>query len=185
MNDTYSEMTSGGGSIYRFGDIWPSLARDVFLAPGARVIGDVEIGERSSIWFNCVIRGDVNRIRIGSHSNIQDGSVVHVTRKKHGTFIGDHVLVGHMAIIHGCALEDGAFVGMGATVMDACVIEGGAMLAAGALLPPGKTVKSGQLWAGRPARYVRDLDEKELAFQKQASAHYAELAQGYLKDYSG
>lgn len=171
---------AGGGCIYDFDRKWPGLGAGVFLAPGARVIGDVEIGANSSIWFNCVIRGDVNRIRIGARTNIQDGSVVHVTTRKHETIIGSDVLIGHMALIHGCTLEDGAFIGMGAIVMDGCVVEGGGMVAAGALLTPGKAVKSGQLWAGRPARYVRDLTAEEIEHQTGAGRAYADLAARYL-----
>jgi carbonic anhydrase/acetyltransferase-like protein (isoleucine patch superfamily) len=178
------KKSAGGGSLYPFGGKWPLLGEGVFLAPGARVIGDVEIGAGSSIWFNCVVRGDVNAIRIGARSNIQDGSVVHVTTRTHQTHIGDDVLVGHMALIHGCTLEDGAFVGMGATVMDGCIVEGGGMVAAGALLTPGKIVKSGQLWAGRPARYVRDLTAGEIAHQDDGRRGYAKLAAEYLAAYS-
>lgn len=177
-------MTGGGGrsGVYPFAGKWPDLAPDVFIAPGARVIGDVAIGAGSSVWFNCVLRGDVNVIRIGRGTNIQDGSVVHVTRKTHGTFIGDDVLIGHMCLIHGCTLEDGAFIGMGAIVMDACVVGENAMLAAGSLLTPGKTMPPGQMWAGRPARYVRDLTAEELARHRAATAHYAELAGRYAAE---
>ena len=168
--------------VYAFGTLTPRLADDVFIAPGAQVIGDVEIGPGSSIWFNCVVRGDVNTIRIGARTNIQDGTIVHVSRKTHGTTIGNDVLVGHMAIIHGCELQDGSFVGLGATVMDGCVIEQDAMLAAGALLTPGKRIPSGQLWAGRPAKYVRDLTPEEIERHRQGAAHYADLAQTYRTD---
>lgn len=170
--------------VYPYKGVMPTLGRDVFIAPGARVIGDVVIGDQSSVWFNCVVRGDVNIIRIGARTNIQDGTTIHVTRKTHGTFIGDDVLIGHMALIHGCTLEKGAFVGMGAVVMDACVIEEGGMLAAGSLLTPGKRVGRGQMWAGRPARYVRDLTPEERDYQVKAVAHYAELAKSYLDEYA-
>lgn len=168
--------------LYPFQGIWPTLAPDVFVAPGARIVGDVEIGAESSVWFNCVVRGDVNIIRIGARANIQDGTVVHVTTKRHGTFIGDDVLIGHSCLIHGCTLEDGAFIGMGSVVMDACVVESGAMLAAGSLLPPGKRIPSGQMWGGRPARYVRDLTAEEREYNAAAGAHYARLAGKYLKE---
>ncbi len=169
---------------YPFRGTWPTLGDGVFIAPGARVIGDVTIGARSSVWFNCVVRGDVNVIRIGTGTNIQDGTVVHVTRKTHGTFIGDDVLIGHMCMIHGCTLENGAFVGMGATVMDACVVGENAMLAAGSLLTPGKHIPAGQMWAGRPARFVRELSAEELERHKAATHHYADLAQDYADEYS-
>jgi gamma-carbonic anhydrase len=168
--------------VYRLGTLVPVIAADVFIAPGARVIGDVTIGSGSSIWFNCVLRGDGNVIRIGERTNIQDGSVVHITRKTHGTHIGSDVLIGHMAIIHGCTLANHSFVGLGATVMDACVIETDAMLAAGALLTPGKCIPARQMWAGRPARYVRDLTEAEVARNRMGAAGYASLAQVFRKD---
>jgi carbonic anhydrase/acetyltransferase-like protein (isoleucine patch superfamily) len=158
---------------------------DAFVAPGARVIGDVEIGPDASIWYNCVLRGDVNRIRIGARTNVQDGTVIHVDSPKsgagggHPTLIGEDVLIGHMAMVHGCRLHDRAFVGLGAIVMDGCEIESGGMLAAGAMLTPGKRIPAGQLWAGRPARYVRDLGEAEFAAQAEGVAHYVALARAH------
>jgi carbonic anhydrase/acetyltransferase-like protein (isoleucine patch superfamily) len=143
------------------------------------VIGDVQVAANASIWFNCVVRGDVNIVRIGVRTNVQDGSVVHVTGGRFGTFIGDDVLIGHRCTIHGCRLENESFVGMGATVMDGCVIEPGAMLGAGSLLSPGKTIKSGQLWLGRPARYVRDLSPEEIEANRLSVAHYVRLADEY------
>lgn len=169
----------------------PRVDPAAFIAPGARLIGDVEIGAEASIWYNCVIRGDVNRIRIGARTNIQDGSVVHVDSPKpgreagHPTIIGDDVLIGHLAMVHGCVLHDRAFVGLGAIVMDGCEIEGGAMLAAGAMLTPGRHIPSGQLWAGRPAKYVRDLSEEELAGHRQGVAHYVALAKAHRQALKG
>jgi carbonic anhydrase/acetyltransferase-like protein (isoleucine patch superfamily) len=160
----------------------PRLDPSAFVAPGARLIGDIEIGAQSSIWYNCVLRGDVNRIRIGARTNVQDGSVIHVDSPREGhksghpTIIGDDVLIGHLAMVHGCLLHDRAFVGLGSIVMDGCVIESGAMLAAGALLAPGRRIPAGQLWAGRPAKYVRDLSEAELAGQRIGVDHYVDLA---------
>ncbi len=162
--------------VYALGSLVPSLAPDVFIAPGAQVIGDVVIGAGSSIWFNCVLRGDGNFIRIGERTNIQDGTIVHITRKTHGTTIGNDVLIGHQAIVHGCILEDHSFVGLGAIVMDGCVIEPDGMLAAGALLTPGKRLLRGQMWAGRPAKHVRDLTPEEIARNRAGCAGYADLA---------
>jgi carbonic anhydrase/acetyltransferase-like protein (isoleucine patch superfamily) len=164
----------------------PHIHPTAFVAPGAQLIGDVEIGAEASIWYNCVLRGDVNRIRIGPRSNIQDGSVIHVDSPKGGdeglpTIIGADVLVGHMAMVHGCILRDRAFVGLGAIVMDGCEIESDAMLAAGAMLTPGKRIPSGQLWAGRPARYVRELSPEELAAQRAGVAHYVELGRAHAE----
>ncbi len=142
------------GSLWPFQGIQPTVHDTAFIAPGTQVIGDVHIGAGASLWFNCVARGDVHVIRIGARTNIQDGSIVHVTGGRFGTFVGDDVLVGHQCVIHGCRIENESFIGMGSTVMDGCVVERGAMLGAGSLLAPGKVIKAGQLWLGRPARYV-------------------------------
>jgi len=161
----------------------PRIDPAAFVAPGARLIGDVELGPEASVWYNCVLRGDMNRIRIGARSNVQDGTVIHVDPHRPGgpdqgypALIGEEVLIGHMAMVHGCILHDRAFVGLGAIVMDGCTIESEAMLAAGAMLTPGKRIPSGQLWAGRPARYVRDLRAEDLAGMRLGVAHYVELA---------
>ncbi len=164
-------------SLYRFGDATPHIHPSAFIAPGARIIGDVSIGADSSIWYNCVLRGDVERISIGARSNVQDGSVVHVTRKRHGTEIGDDVLIGHMAMVHGCVIESHGFIGLGAIIMDACVVEEGGMLAAGAMLTPGKRIGRDELWAGRPARLLRMLTPEEIIRNRAGVASYVELAQ--------
>jgi gamma-carbonic anhydrase len=166
-------------SIHPFGSDLPQIADDVFIAPGAQIIGRVTIGAGSSIWFNCVLRGDVGAIHVGARSNIQDGSIVHVTGGRFDTHIGDDVLIGHGCIIHGCRIESGAFIGMGAIVLDGAVVEGGGMLAAGALLTPGKRVPAGELWAGRPAKYLRALSADEMAANRAGAAGYARLAQVY------
>ncbi len=160
----------------------PKIEGSAFIAENAVVIGNVEIGEQSSIWYGCVLRGDVHEIRIGKRSNIQDGSVIHVTEGRFGTYIGDDVLVGHNAVIHGCTLKDGAFVGMGAVVLDGAVVEGGAMVAAGALVAPGKVVKSGELWGGNPARKMRDLTAEQIAGLKGGTDHYVEVAGIYMDE---
>jgi carbonic anhydrase/acetyltransferase-like protein (isoleucine patch superfamily) len=172
-----------GARLIGFEGKAPILDPTAFAAPGAVLIGDVELGPEASVWYNCVLRGDGNRIRIGARSNLQDGSVVHVDPPGPGrpdagypTIIGEDVLIGHMAMVHGCVLHDRAFVGLGAIVMDGCEIESGGMLAAGALLPPGRRIPAGQLWAGRPAKFVRDLSEAELAGQQLGVAHYVALA---------
>ena len=169
----------------------PMVDPTAFVAPGARLIGDIAIGAEASIWYNCVLRGDVNAIRIGARSNIQDGSVIHVDSPQpgheagHPTIIGEEVLIGHLAMVHGCVLRDRAFVGLGAIVMDGCEIEGDAMLAAGAMLTPGKRIPTGQLWAGRPAKYVRDLSEADIAGMRAGVAHYIDLAKRHAAALSG
>ncbi len=165
-------------SLISFGGMTPRIDPTAFVAPGARLIGDVEIGAGASIWYNCVLRGDYNKIRVGARSNVQDGSVIHVDSPHPGreagfpTIIGEEVLIGHLAMVHGCILHDRAFVGLGSIVMDGCEIEGDAMLAAGAMLTPGKRIPTGQLWAGRPAKYVRDLSEADIRGMREGVAHY-------------
>ncbi len=143
------------------------------------MIGDVEIGPETNVWFGCVIRGDVCHIRIGARTNIQDGTVVHVTREKGPTIIGDNITIGHKALLHACTLEDDSFVGMGATVMDDAVVESGAMVAAAAVVTPKKRVPKGQLWAGSPAKHFRDLKEEELQYIDFSAGHYVKLGQQY------
>lgn len=168
------------GLILPYRGIRPKIADGVYVAPTATVIGDVEIGADSNIWFGCVLRGDVNIIRVGERTNIQDGTVVHVSRMKYGTFIGNDITIGHMALIHACTLEDGCFIGMHATVMDGCVVEAGAMVGAGAVVTPGKRVGAGQLWAGTPARHVRDLRPEDAGALAATAPHYVKLAHEYL-----
>lgn len=170
-----------GAQILPFGGMSPRIDDSAFVAPGAVVIGDVEIGPEASIWYGCVLRGDVAPIRVGARTNIQDGTVIHVNAERGDrphmpSLIGADITVGHMALLHACTLEDGAFVGMRAVVMDAAVVESGAMVAAGALLTPNKRVPRGELWAGSPARFARGLGEAELAYFPESVAHYCELA---------
>jgi carbonic anhydrase/acetyltransferase-like protein (isoleucine patch superfamily) len=169
------------GLILSYEKTVPTIADNTFIAPNATVIGDVVIGAESGIWFNCLLRGDVNEIRIGERTNIQDGSVVHVSGQGQGTYIGNDITIGHMALIHACTLEDGCFIGMNATVMDDCVVESGAMVAAGALVPPGKRVLAGQVWGGTPARYLRDIRESDLQMMRHTAPYYVELAHSYRK----
>ncbi len=172
--------------ILPYGGVSPRIAEGVFIAPTAAVIGDVEIGEGSGIWFGVVVRGDVNKVRIGKGVNIQDGTIVHVASDEAGpkgalaTVIGSAVTVGHAAIIHACTLKDGCFVGMGAVVMDGVVVESNAMVGAGAVVTPGKHIEAGQLWAGVPARYLRDLSAEEIERNAGTAPHYQELARQYL-----
>ncbi|MGV3770489.1 MAG: gamma carbonic anhydrase family protein [Sphingobium phenoxybenzoativorans] len=173
-----------GASIISFGGHTPRIDPSAFIAPGCRIIGDVEIGPDASIWYNCVIRADVNRIRIGARTNIQDGTIIHCDSDKDGsggfpTIIGEDVLIGHIAMIHGCTLMDRAFVGLGAIVMDGCVVEGDAMLAAGAMLTPGKTLPHRQLWSGRPAKYMRDLPDIAVAGMRAGVDHYVHNAKAH------
>jgi carbonic anhydrase/acetyltransferase-like protein (isoleucine patch superfamily) len=172
--------------ILPYNGVTPKIAPDAFVAETAVIIGDVEIGPGASIWYGCVLRGDANSIRIGARTNIQDGTIIHVNHEREGaagtrTVIGADITVGHMALLHACTLEDGSFVGMKACVMDGAVVETGAMVAAGALVTPGKRVKRGELWAGSPAKPMRPLSEKEIAYFAYSAKHYAELAATYRK----
>jgi len=160
----------------------PTIHPTAFIAPGAVVIGDVEIGAYSSVWFGCVIRGDVNHIRIGERTNIQDGTVIHVTRVTSPTIIGSNITIGHSVLLHACTLEDDCFVGMGARILDDAVVESGAMLAAGALLTPKKRIPKGELWAGNPATLFRPLKQAELDFFPQSAENYVRLGQEYLAE---
>ncbi|MES2698694.1 MAG: gamma carbonic anhydrase family protein [Pseudomonadota bacterium] len=164
----------------------PQIHETAFIAPGARIIGDVTLMEGVSIWYNCVLRGDLGPIVIGPRSNVQDGTVIHVEGPRHGmagpvlpTVLGADVLIGHLALLHGCTVEDGGFVGMGSIVMDGGVVGAQAMLGAGALLPPRGVIPARELWVGRPARRARDLREAELAGMREQCAHYLEMAEAH------
>ena len=160
----------------------PRIHATAFIAPGCTIIGDVEIGAGSSIWYNCVLRADVSRIVIGERSNVQDGSVLHCDPPRPGDpegsplIIGDDVLIGHMAMVHGCTIESRGFVGLGAIAMNKAVIGADAMLAAGAMLTEGKVIAPRELWGGRPARKMRDLDDAAIMGMRIGTAHYAENA---------
>jgi carbonic anhydrase/acetyltransferase-like protein (isoleucine patch superfamily) len=171
--------------LRNFNNIAPRIAPDAFVAETAVIIGDVHIGQESSIWYNVVIRGDVNSIRIGSRTNIQDLTLLHVTRSKADTHhgfplsIGDAVTVGHNVTLHGCTIENGAFIGMNAMVMDGAVIGEGSMIAAGSLVTEGTVVRPGTLWMGSPAKFKRDLAEHEKARSIELAAAYVKLAKAY------
>lgn len=135
----------------------PQLGQNCFVAPNATVIGEVVMGEECSVWFNAVIRGDVNYIKLGDRVNVQDGAIIHCTYQKNPTEIGNNVSIGHNAIVHGCKLEDDVLIGMGAIVMDRCVIKSNSIIAAGAVVLEGTVVESGCIYAGVPAKKVKDI----------------------------
>lgn len=165
--------------ILPFQNKFPQIDPSAFIASGAVIIGDVVIGAEASIWSGCVLRGDVGVIRIGARTNIQDGTIIHVTRGAQGTHIGQGVTVGHCALLHDCTIEAGGFIGMRATMLDGARVEKGGMLAAGALLTNNKTVGSGQVWAGSPAKYWRDITAQERAEFDERADEYASLAKMY------
>ncbi|MCS6885678.1 MAG: gamma carbonic anhydrase family protein [Acidobacteriota bacterium] len=159
----------------------PRLGEGVFVAPTASIIGDVEIGAHSSIWFNTVIRGDVYYIRIGCNTSIQDGSVIHVTTDTYPTIIGDNVTVGHNVTAHGCTIHNGCLIGMGAILLDNCEIGEQSLVAAGTLVPMGMKVPPRSLVAGLPAKIKRQLTEEDLARMEENWRHYVDLKNTYLE----
>jgi carbonic anhydrase/acetyltransferase-like protein (isoleucine patch superfamily) len=168
-------------AIRPYQNVHPAIATGAFVDDAALVIGDVSIGEDASLWPMVVARGDVHRIVIGARSNIQDGSVLHVTQANrftpggHPTIIGSDVTVGHRVILHGCTVEDFALIGMVSTVLDGAIIRSRVLLGAGSLVPPGKELESGYLWLGSPVKKVRPLTEDELAYFEYSAAHYVAL----------
>jgi len=169
-----------GGVRLPYRNHLPTVSPDAFVAANATLIGQVEIGARANIWFGCVLRADLAAIHVGALTNVQDGTVVHVSSVRNGdTWIGERVTIGHMALIHACRLEDHSFVGMKACVMDGAVVETGAWIAAGAVVTPGKRVKSGELWAGTPARPMRAVTAEEMHYIETLPERYAELAEQY------
>ncbi|MBV7258547.1 gamma carbonic anhydrase family protein [Erythrobacter crassostreae] len=176
-----------GANIISIHGKTPKIHDTAFIAPGSTIIGDVEIGAGSSIWYNCVVRADVFTIRIGERSNVQDGSVLHCDPPRPGDeegsalIIGDDVLIGHMAMVHGCTIHDRGFVGLGAIAMNKSVIGSDAMLAAGAMLTERKVMGERELWAGRPAKRLKELGEGAIAGMKIGTAHYAENAKHHAE----
>ncbi|KPC53501.1 gamma carbonic anhydrase family protein [Amantichitinum ursilacus] len=173
-------------AIEAFESIWPQLAQGAWVHASAQVIGEVTLGANSSVWPGAVIRGDVNFIRIGADSNIQDCSVLHTTHRRPDDpdgaplVIGDRVTVGHGVMLHGCTIGNECLIGMGSIVLDRVVIEDRVMLGAGSLVPPGKVLRSGYLYMGRPAKEVRPLTEGELAHFAYSAGHYVRLMGKYV-----
>jgi len=163
-----------------FRGITPRFGDGVFLAETAAVVGDVEIGARTSIWYGAVLRGDVFHIRVGAETSIQDNTVVHVTSGQHATLIGDRVTIGHSVVLHGCTIGDRCIIGMGAIILDRARIARHCIVGAGALVTPGTDIPEGHLVLGSPAKPRRPLTEDELAWIESSAAHYVELAAAYL-----
>ncbi|MEC8373876.1 MAG: gamma carbonic anhydrase family protein [Pseudomonadota bacterium] len=174
--------------INSFKGISPTLGKNVYVDGSARIVGDVVLGDDASIWPLVAARGDVNKIRIGARSNVQDGSVLHVTRKSSQNpegfplIIGEDVTVGHKCMLHGCQLGDRILVGMGAIIMDGVVVEDDVFIGAGTLVPPNKRLESGYLYVGNPMQKKRPLKESELAFLKQSAVNYVVLKDEYLEE---
>ncbi len=176
-------------NILPYKNILPKIDSSAFIAHSAIISGDTSIGKNSGIWYGCVLRGDVTKIIVGDNTNIQDNCILHGTRPNHAqnktgaegapVIIGNGVTIGHGAIIHACIIEDNSFIGMGSIIMDLAKVEQYGMLAAGAVLTPKKVVKSGQIWAGNPAKYFRDMTDEEKNYIKISADNYAELAREY------
>jgi carbonic anhydrase/acetyltransferase-like protein (isoleucine patch superfamily) len=158
---------------------WPKIASSAYVDPAATIIGDVTIGESSSVWPGAVIRGDINTIRIGARTNIQDGAVLHVMREKFGLELGDSVTVGHGAVLHGCKIESRVLVGMGAIVLNGAHVGGGSIIAAGTLVLEGTAVPPGSLFLGHPGKFLRGLAPEDLESIDRYAARYVEYAETY------
>ncbi len=173
--------------IRAFGGHTPRIADDAYVDDTALVIGNVEVGAESSIWPMAIIRGDIHSIRLGARTNVQDGSVLHVTHDSryapggHGLVLGSNVTIGHRVVLHGCTIGDGCLIGMGAVLMDGSHVHPQTMVGAGSLVPPG-TELDGGLWLGSPVRRVRDLRPQELEYLDYVAAHYVKLQQAHRGD---
>lgn len=161
----------------------PHIPSDCYIAENATIVGDVVFGALCSVWFNAVIRGDVNYIKIGNKVNIQDGAIVHCTYQKYPTIIGNNVSIGHNAMVHGCVIHDNVLVGMGAIVMDNCVVESNSIIAAGAVVTQNTVVTSGSIWAGVPAKKVKDLSKSDFAGEiERIAANYVLYSSWYKEE---
>lgn len=173
-------------SVRSFESNHPNLGDRVFVDPTALVVGNVDIGDDSSVWPMATVRGDVHCIKIGARSSVQDGCVLHVTHagpydpEGHDLIIGDDVTIGHKAMIHGCTIEDRCLIGMGSVVMDNAIIHSNVVIGANSLVPPGRELEGGFLWVGSPARKIRPLTEEELSFFKYSADNYVKLKDRYL-----
>ncbi len=177
-------------NLRKYNQIIPTLGNANYIDQSAVIVGDITLGDEVSIWPLVVARGDVNTITIGSRTNVQDGSVLHVTRKSESNptgnplVIGEDVTIGHKCMLHGCTLGDRILVGMGAIVMDGAVVESDVFIGAGSLVPPNKILKSGYLYIGNPVRQARPLKESEAKFLKTSAENYVELKNDYLRQNS-
>lgn len=160
----------------------PQIPSDCYVAENATIVGDVVLGNNCSIWFNAVIRGDVNSIIIGNKVNIQDGAVIHCTYQKHPTVIGNNVSIGHNAIVHGCVIKDNVLVGMGAIIMDNCTIESNSIIAAGSVVTQNTTVESGCIYAGVPAKKVKNIDQSDFAGEIERISNNYVMYSGWFKE---
>jgi carbonic anhydrase/acetyltransferase-like protein (isoleucine patch superfamily) len=165
-------------------DKTPEIGQSCFVAPNATIVGNVVMGDECSVWFNAVIRGDVNYIKMGNKVNVQDGAVIHCTFQKNPTNIGNNVSIGHNAIVHGCTVHDNVLIGMGAIVMDRCVVNSNSIIAAGAVVLEGTTVEAGSIYAGVPAKKVKDISPDKISGEiDRIAANYTKYA-SWFKNYN-
>ena len=183
--ESSSKMIDNERKIFPYKGILPSLAEDVFLAPGSKLVGDVTIGKGSSVWYNTVIRGDVHYVKIGEMTNIQDLSMLHVTNGKYPLNVGDKVTIGHSVTLHGCTIKDLTLIGMGAVVLDGAVVEEKSIVAAGAVVKPHFVVPSGKLVAGIPAKVIRDLTQDEIADLEESAQRYKKYTEETIQSMQG
>jgi carbonic anhydrase/acetyltransferase-like protein (isoleucine patch superfamily) len=170
--------------IAPFNNIHPTIAKTAFIADDAVIIGDVEIGEDASVWFGSIIRGDVNFIRIGERTNIQDGTIVHVSSKTHSTVIEEDITIGHRVTLHGCYIETGCLIGIGAILLDGVRVGRNSLVAAGSLLTPGTQIPPNSLVMGSPAKIKRNVTDEELAYLDRSWRNYVELKNHYMAGFS-
>ena len=159
----------------------PFIPQDCYLAENATIVGEVTFGNLCSVWFNAVVRGDVNFITIGNKVNIQDGAIIHCTYQKHPTIIGNNVSIGHNAMVHGCVIHDNVLIGMGAIVMDNCIVESNSIIAAGAVVTQGTVVKAGSIYAGIPAIKIKDIDQSNFAGEIERISNNYVMYSGWYK----
>ncbi len=181
MESTEMERGIEENKLFPYQDTFPKLGKNVFLASGVKIIGNVEIGDDSSVWYNSVVRGDVHYIKIGNGTNVQDLSMLHVTNGKYPLNIGDNVTIGHSVTLHGCTLKNLCLIGMGAIVLDGAKVEENSMVAAGAVVRQNYIVPSGKLVAGVPAKIIRDLTQDEIDEFKRSADRYIKYTQLTLK----
>ena len=165
-------------------DKTPQFGDNCFIAPNATIVGDVVMGNEGSVWFNAVIRGDVNSITMGNKVNVQDGAVIHCTYQKSATIIGNNVSIGHNALVHGCTIEDNVLIGMGAIVMDRCVVHSNSIVAAGAVVLEGTIVEAGSIYAGVPAKKVKDISQEKISGEIDRIANNYVKYSSWFEDYN-
>jgi carbonic anhydrase/acetyltransferase-like protein (isoleucine patch superfamily) len=168
--------------IRSYKNIAPTIPKSCYVDHSAQVIGDVILGEHASVWMNAVLRGDVHSIRVGAHSNVQDGSVLHGMKEQYGVFLGAYVTVGHSVILHGCTIEDRCLIGMGSIILNGARIGAGSIIAAGTLIPEKTIVKPGSLWMGSPGKFHRKLEAKDRDTIMRYAENYIEYKNSYLRE---